>query len=274
MTGLDPVERAELDEFRSRVEAEGQVDLESLDEAELLALGERPVPRLRLGPDRWPAYVGVARGRDGSTHPAVRDAGRRLVERGLAERDPDGATGWRPVGQARLLVHLLAGGSATLGWSSEPGVTDGRTIPVGLYGAAAFSRWSWNVAGVCLVQSATVLDGLDAEQPARFRMAACTPTVAVQHVVQAVFREPLTQDERQGVAGSRSGLVLQSGGEQPFRLELWHSWSDDTATGVPFGAGPPRRGLRGPRGEKFSPPTLSRVLLPIAQAAVDATRDA
>ncbi len=274
MNELDDAGRAQLDQFAARVRAEEQVDLGSFDEAELLALGQQPVPRVRLGHGRWPAYLGLGGPVDSmlaaaGEHLQVRAAQERLAARGLAETDASGS--WRALGQARLVALLARGSNGAIGWFSAPSA--GRPDGTALNGVLIFPRWSVTIPGVCLVESVTVRDVSRADEPLPTLVTACTAAVSVRHIAAAVFREPLTPDEREQAPASRCGVVVDyrdkdTGNPAQSLFDFQHAWGASTATATVPGS-PPRRTRLGRRPETLDVGQLEAMLVKIVQAFVD-----
>jgi hypothetical protein len=274
---LDAAGQAELDRFAARVRVEGQVDLGSFDESDLVALDVRPVPRIRLGHTGWPAYLDLPDGTDirlaaMADHPRIRAARESLAARGLAEAGPSGS--WRALGQARLVRLLSERASGTVGWFSTPAAD--RPDGLALNGIVVFSRWSPSVPGVCLVKSMTIRAVPQVDVALPTQIMACTPTIGARHLVAAVFREPLTPDERAQAPASRCGVVVNyvdsdTGGMAQSLFDFRHPWGAPTASSSVPGSRPQRRTLLGRRPESVDPGQLEAVLLKIVQTFVDRT---
>lgn len=257
----DPVLDPEIIELAAQVEAEGQVDLGAFDDAELLAVGIRPMGRPRVEHAWWPGYLGMPRDGAGTWPPAVADhpevqaGGRRLAARGLAvaiRRNDLAPAGWGPVGPARLYKLLYDGGShGALIWFSGSLMTATKKLsPVSFNGGMNFCWLGPRMDGLCLIQSLTIRDEPDPATPLITKVTVARPEIAARHIVQAVYREPLTDQERDTTYITHCKVLIAVGKERkPWPFDFWHLWGEPIIFRLRAGSRPPRRRfLRSRRG--------------------------
>ncbi len=270
----DEVARADLDQLAAEVNDGGVVELGVFDEAEILALGAMPLPRLCMAHESWVPFADLGLSGDdarrrAASHPSVQAAGRRLVDKQLATVPAGPQEPWTPLGRARQFRELSTYTNGLISWSSV--ALDATERPLTFNGVVTFARWSSSLAGVCLVETTTVDVDVTAATPLPTTVMACRADTAVAHIVGAVFREPMAATERDEATGTDCGLIVQhdrAGQPLTTNFRFQHAWGSDSAL-VAGGTPRSRRGIRRVREERWTARQLTELFEPMIRAFVD-----